>query len=288
MIGFTRPIRALCAVSPLPPYRVLLDMLLLWDCCDSLRRGYMVAASSMMAPHYLGPRAPFLAQCTGEPVQVGFKPHAEQCLLFFPPPRRSFVALPLALLSICPAGIPQIVAFLKQAVALHFWQYLSTQQSVGHCGGLKFGYGMHIKIQVSVESAVLSFTPVNCHCHISQPLAPASRQGEAAASCRACIGGCGCLRSRDFIGHSMAESSSQSGRSTYAEEFGARLHCHTERGLVGLCHRLGRSPRHSDRSGRWLQGAMAMPVSGMPWGAPGPRGTLAVSGMPWGWGSGLP
>jgi hypothetical protein len=30
MIGFTRPIRALCAVSPLPPYRVLLGMLLLW------------------------------------------------------------------------------------------------------------------------------------------------------------------------------------------------------------------------------------------------------------------
>jgi hypothetical protein len=29
MIGFTRPIRALCAVSPLPPYRVLLGMLLL-------------------------------------------------------------------------------------------------------------------------------------------------------------------------------------------------------------------------------------------------------------------
>jgi hypothetical protein len=30
MIGFTRPIRALCAVSPLPPYRASLGMLLLW------------------------------------------------------------------------------------------------------------------------------------------------------------------------------------------------------------------------------------------------------------------
>jgi len=29
MIGFTRPIRALCAVSPLPPYRASLGVLLL-------------------------------------------------------------------------------------------------------------------------------------------------------------------------------------------------------------------------------------------------------------------
>jgi hypothetical protein len=33
MIGQTRPIRALCAVSPLPPYRASLDMLLL--CCPN-------------------------------------------------------------------------------------------------------------------------------------------------------------------------------------------------------------------------------------------------------------
>jgi hypothetical protein len=37
------------------------------DCCDGVRRGY---GGSIIhdGPHYLAPRAPFLPQCTEEPV----------------------------------------------------------------------------------------------------------------------------------------------------------------------------------------------------------------------------
>jgi hypothetical protein len=51
------------------------------DCCDSLQRGYCHSYGGRIihdGPHYLGTRAPFLSQCTEEPIQVGFKPHTKQ------------------------------------------------------------------------------------------------------------------------------------------------------------------------------------------------------------------
>ena len=69
------------------------------DCCDSLRRGYG-GRIIHDGPHYLGPRAPFLSQCTEEPVQVGFKPHAKQCR-----PERAALLCAFHRGEVCPRGV---------------------------------------------------------------------------------------------------------------------------------------------------------------------------------------